>query len=706
MRWLFKISLSLWLLTPAVLWAQMSSEEAEISFFELESMYRVVTASKIAQKVSEAPASVEVITAEQIARRGYTNLEELLHDLPGFNFAKTNGVALSTIYPRGYRSSNTDRLILMVDGVEETDLWKGVVWLDKHYPLSNIKQVEVVYGPASALYGANAFQGVINVITKDGADIAGAKLSGGYGAYNTFLSELNYGRKFGDTDIIATFRKYDSDERDLTEYDEWDYVKPTGAVFKFPIDAYQNDKNDWAVHVKIRNKDFTFGGLLWDRADGSGATYVDVARTANGRYQSDLNMPWHIRNGHYYAAYDFSPAKNLSFKTQIIFKRHQHVSDSQGLKIVYGDSTRIRRDYAYVLAKSTALEEQITYEVNRHHLIFGVRYTDAFIQGNYVIDQLTDPEETARPEFSNTATRGEGNQFDTRNWGVFLQDIFKATDHLTVTLGGRYDHQRIRKTGGFGGVFNPRVGLVYLPTPALNVKMLYGRGYYAVENWALFSTSTTRLVPNPTLQPEKVNSVEMSVGYKFANHWFIEAAAYHNTYDGIVQAKPYTWHPVPTRPDSVIQTTRNEAAGKWTIYGGEARLRFSWRRWTANVNYSYTYPYNDDEDKKVGDIGANANFGLNWAVSSRLNWNMRANWADARETIATNPLGEIDSYLVVHTTFLVRDYLMKGLEISLTVNNLLDKEYFDPGVRTGTGVYASRLPQNDRNVFVRLTYSR
>ncbi len=126
----------------------------------------VTSVSKSAESLVEAPATVIVVTAEEIDARGYIDLEAVLHDLPGFDFSRRAGPSYANIYQRGYRSIETNRTLLLIDGVEDNDLASGTAWISRQFPLSNIERIEVVYGPASTMYGANAFAGVINVITK------------------------------------------------------------------------------------------------------------------------------------------------------------------------------------------------------------------------------------------------------------------------------------------------------------------------------------------------------------------------------------------------------------------------------------------------------------------------------------------------------------------------------------------------------------
>ena len=140
----------------------------------------VTSVSKAKEPLAEAPATVAVITGADIERRGYTDLEAVLRDLPGFDFSRRGGPSYSNIYQRGYRSIETNRTMLLIDGVEDNDLASSTAWLSRQFPLSNIDRIEVVYGPASTMYGANAFAGVINVVTKQPEQIVaeGKRLGG------------------------------------------------------------------------------------------------------------------------------------------------------------------------------------------------------------------------------------------------------------------------------------------------------------------------------------------------------------------------------------------------------------------------------------------------------------------------------------------------------------------------------------------------
>ncbi|HAA22845.1 MAG TPA: hypothetical protein DCP28_30295, partial [Cytophagales bacterium] len=179
--------------------------------------------SKKAEEIGMEPAYVVSVSQEEIYQRGYTHLEELFHDLPGFTANTIKGLYYTQLYQRGYRSSNaTDRTLIMVNGVEDNSLFSSVAYISRQYPLSNIKKVEVIYGPASTIYGPNAFTGVINIVTKEIYDYfpneenLHVMADAGYGTYNTRYGDITVAGERNEVWGSATARWFQSDEMDLT----------------------------------------------------------------------------------------------------------------------------------------------------------------------------------------------------------------------------------------------------------------------------------------------------------------------------------------------------------------------------------------------------------------------------------------------------------------------------------------------------------
>lgn len=199
----------------------------------------IMSVSKKAEKLELAPATIVVITAEDILNRGYKTLDEVMDDLPGVDISATNGLVGKSINLRGYRSANmNDKTMIVFDGVEDNEMFTQFAYIGKQIPIQSIKRVELIYGPASSLYGANAFSGVINVVTKDGSDLFETKkksfdqqsrteytLEGrvNAGSFNTRYLEMDGGVKLKNGIVIQTFGRYFvSDENDLSAHKNWD----------------------------------------------------------------------------------------------------------------------------------------------------------------------------------------------------------------------------------------------------------------------------------------------------------------------------------------------------------------------------------------------------------------------------------------------------------------------------------------------------
>jgi outer membrane receptor for ferrienterochelin and colicins len=200
-----------------------------------EQTAQVASVSKTKESLREAPATVVVITGEEIERRGYHDLEEVFHDLPGFDISRSNGATYSTFYQRGFRSNNNDRILLLLDGIEQNNLTGNRLFLSRQYPLSNIDRIEVIYGPASTMYGANAYSGVISVLTKEPEALVSegstlgtrGELTGG--PFATLAADLTLAGRNHSSSVAwsLTARRFRSDEQDLSWHPDWDFDFPT-----------------------------------------------------------------------------------------------------------------------------------------------------------------------------------------------------------------------------------------------------------------------------------------------------------------------------------------------------------------------------------------------------------------------------------------------------------------------------------------------
>jgi outer membrane receptor for ferrienterochelin and colicins len=303
---------------------------------------QVASVSKTNESLREAPATVIVVTADEIQRRGYLDIEEVLHDLPGFDISRTDSDIYSYIFLRGYRTTDNDRILFIVDGVEQNELSSNTVYLSRQYPLSNIDRIEVVYGPASTMYGANAYTGVISVITKDAEALLGGHkhfaltgqvTGGGYGGGSADIAMA--GRDDSSTvawSLSGNFQR--SQSRNLAGFRDWDYsyrdidypslmnlkgteadqfaakghcaqgssyfvcdppnhsvqLTPQGEALVRGLDAgfirdnhggFDDQARNWSLFGKLRISNLTLGLQTWQSQEGIASDLFAIKETGN-----------------------------------------------------------------------------------------------------------------------------------------------------------------------------------------------------------------------------------------------------------------------------------------------------------------------------------------------------------------------------------------------------------------------------------------
>ncbi len=348
-------------------------------------------------------------------------------------------------------------------------------------------------------------------------------------------------------------------------------------------------------------------------------------------------------------------------------------------------------------------------------VVGGTEIRFSAIQGDYSSSAKPDAEENGVPS---TNIPG-GNHFFSRDIGVYLQSGIDVMQNMKLTLGVRYDNNKIRTDEGYGNVFNPRVAIVYTPKSFI-FKAIYAEAFKDATNREKYSTAAgKRELPNPDLQPEKVKNAEISVGKKI-NEWvFINANAYRSMYSNIIQEVQVT------REDGT-KTNQNQARGQAEIYGVNAYSDLKFGAFTGYANYTYTKPYMIDPKNSIGEILTDSlgnpynklrisdiashqtNVGVTWLYKNALSVNLRTNVIGKRTTgygttVPTNP-ETFEPYALLHGS-VNYEHKHSGLSLQLTVFNILNKAYFDPGLDEAYGTLASKLPQNMRNMYLSLNYT-
>ncbi len=761
----------------------------------------ITSVSKKAENVLEAPATVVVITAEDIINRGYTDLEALFSDIPGIDISRTYGITYSNIYQRGYRSSNTDRTLFLIDGMEDTDLWSNISYLAKQYPITNVKRVEIIYGPASTMYGANALVGVVNVVTKEADELCIDKplaviADAGLGTYNTKYADVTVATKKNNISFLGTFRSYSTNEMNLSEYPEFDYdpafydgvdyssilgisananlfardslfasttyfsmetdpstgdttaihLTPAGeeAARNHDKDAFSGNLNGAPVEYsniadhlffygKLKISNFTIGYLGWKSVNGNANYYHDNKRmgAANGsvwvqqqstfyvKYAKDISDKISISN---HAQYRMTEIDDETRTIEIMNYSNKGVD---AVDLLYNNNSYYNDFHTYVINRQFRDEFKATYSSEILDIVSGLELRNSFIQGDYMKTYSTTL--SAMEDGKNLATQlyvengivrktiVEGPQKPGSNYynifdaGLYLQGTWKYKDLLRVTLGGRVDYNRIRINGGYGFEFNPRVALVYTPGKLI-IKAIYASAFQNASIYKKFST-TSRRMENPALEPEKVRNLELGLAYKFSKNLFADVVAFYSSYSnvaGVVSGLEL--------PDGKSQQYRG--IGALNIFGIQSTLTYKVKNYQFFANYTYTNPQNNildngdltDEYIRIADIAEHkANMGVNARYFKKLNINLRVNMIGRKPvgentTVPANPGDFPPIYLLDGTIGYFN--IIKGLNIQLIVNNILDLEHFDPGIRSANvSTYAYRIPQPGRTITLRIFYN-
>jgi iron complex outermembrane receptor protein len=186
------------------------AQKADLTAMNIEDLMNVevTSVSKKGQKISQVAAAIFVITQEDIRRSGATNIPDLLRMVPGLDVAQINANTWA-ISARGFNHQFSDKLLVMMDGRSVyTPLFAGAYWDTQDVPLEDIDRIEVIRGPGATVWGANATNGVINIMTKKAGDTPGGLVTGGGGMQEQAFGAVQYGGAIKGNTNYRIFTKY------------------------------------------------------------------------------------------------------------------------------------------------------------------------------------------------------------------------------------------------------------------------------------------------------------------------------------------------------------------------------------------------------------------------------------------------------------------------------------------------------------------
>jgi|GEM_PF-898711 len=464
----------------------------------------VSVASRYAQTVREAPAIVTVISDREIRERGFQTLADVLRSVPGI-YLSVSPEGRSLAWFRGVVSPDNNKFLLLVDGVPWYDGVYTHAWLDEYVPLENIRQVEIIKGPGSALYGTNAFSGVVNVVTYRAKDLAGgfARVIGGSAARRGATAVIGDRVMLGDSGLAFTAmaRMVDMDGDGLeTNYKGRRNV--TGTAPRRSVNAgfsLQADRFELALdyvdyrHTYITQDQDDALDVLVQSVDEFNLSYRNTFARASYRWPVTRNVEL---TPYLYAQDHNNPGAYAWFsEDEIAVSDEGDVSSAWNTTLIETEKHTTRYGSGVEVRANPGLAHTVTGG-------FGV-------EANRVLDlyDLTFEDLSRTPE----APIFYAEPAWITNAFAYAQDSWTATLWLEATAGLRIDHHSY-----FGQFMSPRAGLLFVPTSASALKLLYGRAFRAPtarellvsviqdEDGENFSTAG-----NPDLLPEVIDTVEM-----------------------------------------------------------------------------------------------------------------------------------------------------------------------------------------------------
>ena len=584
----------------------------------------VTSVSKKPQKKSEAAAAIFVITNNDLQRWGVTNIPDALRRVPGLQVARIDANKWA-ITSRGFNSRFANKLLVLIDGRSVyTPLFAGVYWEANEVMLEDVERIEVIRGPGGTLWGANAVNGVINIITKSAADTQGTLITAGIGNEEKGFSSVRHGGETGDGKHYRVYGKYRS-------------VDTGGSIF--PIGTHDDSeiaqagfRMDWGGNTTDR---YTLQG---DYYDGKGGQQLLLATAPTTLLVDDADY-----NG-----------GNLT-------GRWTHKTGAQS-------EYTLQAYYDYVGRDSAALHEDrhtVDIEFQHHSVLQDIHDVVWGMNYRYISDD-TD---------STTIFSLSPSDRDVNLYSAFVQDeISLWNDRVKLTLGSKFEHNDFT-----GFEIQPSARLAWI-TDAGNT--LWGAVSRAVRTPARGEHDVKlAVIPPPPIPPPLTISgnsdfdsetlIAYELGYRFTpiERISVDITAFYNKYDDLRTADVTT--PVP--PLAAVFDNNMEGH----THGIEVDTHWKVNNWLdINANYSWLHV---DLDLVKGSMDSlsesvenaspqhQANIWFASDLGNRVELDAGIRYVDS---IKTASFPETDSYVAVDARLGWSP--REGVDLSLVGQNLFD----------------------------------
>ncbi|HET6225555.1 MAG TPA: TonB-dependent receptor [Bacteroidia bacterium] len=676
----------------------------ELSFEQLMNI-EVVTASRIKQKISEAPSTMRVITAQQIEERGYEQLDDVLRDMAGVDLIHIYGRAPTFITFRGMYGDENRRLLFMIDGVIENNIMGDFAMAGPAYSLHNVERIEIIWGPGSALYGANAFGAVINIITKKGEEAQGFHFQKAYGSYNTSTENLMLGIKKSNVDFVVSGSLYNSD----------------GPYFSNRHPQYSNSyvDNAWSFNSTL---DYTLKKLKttlgirsyttpggWGEPLASPTLLLGLPDQGNnnsgkgGMLQSNFNgstpsLAETISRTAFLQG-EYKPTAKLLLFTRLQY-RTTELTDKTYFYLNSPGTNFFSKSIGAYYSNRVGAELSGNCAITQHQQVSaGLQFSQDNLEKGFreiIPDNKRDTIENII--YTNVYAGLKPRTYTIQNnIGAYLQYVLNTTllNKTNFTIGARYDYNT-----AYGKTMNPRVGIINQPNDAITLKILYGTAYRAPTNFELYTATTGVRISNLDLKPEKIQTYEANIIYAPLKILSVQLNVFHNQLNNVII------HDVPVG----LGLTQNQNSGTATISGLEAKadLAFS-RQCTTFLNFTYQEgtQFDGATTTQMPNIAKlKGNVGITIHINNLFSINIIENWVGIRSVALINPYGNVSEFFNTNLTFSTSKFFKNRVSASISIRNLLNQTYYDPGIRAADGnFYATVMEQPKMNGLFKISIS-
>jgi len=639
---------------PSSYAAQQSDEEELALAYGDKSFVTIATGNR--QPIAKAPSVATVITAEDIAAIGAADLDEVLETVPGLHVARSP-LGYDPIYTiRGIYTQYNPQVLMLVNGIPITGVYVGdrsLIWAG--FPVENIARIEVIRGPGSALYGADAFSGVINIITKTSTDIGGTQLGLRAGSFKSGDAWVEHGGAWGGFDVAAYLRAGHTDgQRQIIGTDAQSTIDTlTGTSASLAPGPVNLDYDAIDGRLDLSRDKWRLRAGFQQRSNaGTGAGVAQALDPQGTNFGERINTDLTYQ--------DTNLARDLDVTAQASYF---YITEQSNLTLYPPGSN----PFGTVPFPNGVIGNPYKWE---RHLRFNLSAVYTHFQNHKLrFGAGTQNDDLYRTEETNNYSTGfpgpviEVTPFvlphDRRVNYAYAQDEWAFTHDWYLTAGIRQDHY-----SDFGSTTNPRLALVWETAYNLTSKLLYGRAFRPPSFSELYNVNNPVLIGNPNLKPETNQSTELAFAWQATS-----------TLQANLNLFRYLWEDI-LRPDS-SGTVQN--SGRQHGEGFEAELVWDARN-DLRLSGNYAYQRSEDEATKQ-DAGNAPRHDLyaraDWRFVPRWILDAQINYIADRKRAPGDIRADIADYHTVDLT--VRSQKQsRGWDFAFTVRNLFDADAREP----------------------------